>query len=53
MGVVKRKINKLWYRMKLRKELGNLEDELVDVTYEEIQRERMIRRKHNKVKVEL
>lgn len=53
MGVIKRKVNQLWYRMKLRKELGNLDDKLLDVTYEEIQRERMIRRKHNKVRVEL
>lgn len=53
MGVVKRKVNQLWYRMKLRKELGNLDNELLNITYEEIQRERIRRNKHNKVTVKL
>lgn len=45
MGVVKRKVNQLWYRMKLRKELGNLDDELIHITYEESQKELNRRKK--------
>lgn len=46
MGIIKRKINALWYRMKLRKELGNLDDELLRITYEESQKE--LNRRRNK-----
>lgn len=39
MGIAKRKVSQLWYRLKIRKELGNLDKELLVVTYEEAKKE--------------
>jgi len=39
MAVIKRKANQLWYRLKVRKELGNLDKELLMITYEEAKKE--------------
>lgn len=39
MAVTKRKVSQLWYRLKVRKELGNLDKELLMVTYDETKKE--------------
>ena len=44
----KKKLGHLWYRIKVRKEIGNLEDELLKITYEEVQKE--INRRNKGVK---
>lgn len=51
MPVTKRKVSQLWYRLKIRKEVGNLDDDLVKITYEEVWKE--LNRRKLKVKIEL